>query len=99
MREEEQAAEGGVGEDDGEGIPTGFGVNAGIVEEIRQRWELDPESVHESWSEVFDEEIPPKPLAELAEHPVPASAPGSPQLAEKYAPGLRPIQAHRPAGH
>src|SRR5262245_34737743 len=99
MREEEQAAEGGVGEDDGEGIPTGFGVNAGIVEEIRQRWELDPESVHESWSEVFDEGLPPEPLAELAEHPVPASALASPQLAEKYARVLRLIHAYRARAH
>ena len=59
MRDDERAADAG-GEGDAEGVPTGFGVNAGIVEEIRQRYELDPESVHASWSELFEEEPPPE---------------------------------------
>jgi 2-oxoglutarate dehydrogenase E1 component len=31
-----------------------FGVNAELVAEIRQRWEVDPESVHESWGDHFE---------------------------------------------
>ncbi len=34
-----------------------FGVNAALVEEIRQRYEVDPSSVDESWSEVFEDEV------------------------------------------
>jgi 2-oxoglutarate dehydrogenase complex dehydrogenase (E1) component-like enzyme len=83
MRDEERAAEGRDGEDDAEGVPTGFGVNAGIVEEIRQRWELDPESVHPSWSEVFEEEPPPAALpAEAEQRPPPAGARASPPVGE-----------------
>ena len=106
MRDDERAAD-ADGEDAAEGIPTGFGVNAGIVEEIRQRWELDPESVHASWSEVFEEEPPPEPLplpveAEARPAPAPPTPTGalaSPQLAEKYARVLRLIHAYRARGH
>ena len=35
-----------------------FGVNAGIVAEIRQRWEVDPDSVHPSWDGLFDRKAP-----------------------------------------
>jgi 2-oxoglutarate dehydrogenase complex dehydrogenase (E1) component-like enzyme len=31
-----------------------FGVTAEIVAEIRQRYEVDPSSVHESWATLFD---------------------------------------------
>ena len=35
-----------------------FGVNAALVEEIRQRYEVDPDSVHANWGPVFgDQEI------------------------------------------
>src|SRR5215475_6458474 len=103
MHEDERGADGGAGADATEDIPTGFGVNAGIVEEIRQRWELDPESVDESWSEAFEEEESPpfvaleEPGAELpAQQP---AALASPQLAEKYARVLRLIHAYRARGH
>jgi 2-oxoglutarate dehydrogenase E1 component len=100
MNDDERAGEERAGEDDAEGVPTGFGVNAGIVEEIRQRWELDPESVHASWSEVFEEEAPPAwPPAEAEERAAPAGALASPQLAEKYARVLRLIHAYRARGH
>jgi len=100
MRDDEQAAEGRAEADEGgEGIPSGFGVNAGIVEEIRQRWELDPESVHASWSEVFEEEPAPPLEAEREERPVPAGALASPQVAEKYARVFRLIHAFRARGH
>jgi len=90
-------------EDEGqlEEVPTGFGVNAGIVEEIRQRWDLDPHSVHESWSEVFEGEPSSRPAPaapEAAAEPI-ASALASPQLAEKYARVLRLIHAYRARGH
>jgi 2-oxoglutarate dehydrogenase E1 component len=35
---------------------SGFGVNAGIVEEIRERYEVDPGSVDESWADLFGRE-------------------------------------------
>ena len=35
-----------------------FGVNAALVEEIRQRYEVDPTSVHASWAELFEAEGP-----------------------------------------
>ena len=34
---------------------SGFGVNAALVEEIRQRYEVDPSSVHASWAEFFEQ--------------------------------------------
>ena len=34
----------------------GFGVNAALVEEIRQRYDVDPSSVHENWAELFGDE-------------------------------------------
>ena len=96
MRDDERGAD----ESHDEEIPTGFGVNAGIVAEIRQRWDLDPHSVHESWSEVFEGEE--RPLSEAK--PEPAAKPlsgalASPQLAEKYARVLRLIHAYRARGH
>src|SRR5262245_16038357 len=99
MHEDERGADGGAGADATEDIPTGFGVNAGIVEEIRQRWELDPESVHASWSEVFEDEPEPLPLPEVEESAAPAGALASPQVAEKYARVLRLIHAYRARGH
>jgi 2-oxoglutarate dehydrogenase E1 component len=95
MRDDASADEGNAEE-----VPTGFGVNAGIVAEIRQRWQLDPHSVHESWSDVFEGEE--RPRAALEPEP-PAEAPAaglaSPQLAEKYARVLRLIHAYRARGH
>ncbi len=32
-----------------------FGVNAGIVEDIYERYEVDPDSVDSSWAKHFDE--------------------------------------------
>ncbi len=76
-----------------------FGVNAGIVAEIRERYELDPRSVHESWAELFE------PDREREPEPLPAEAPGaapslaSPQVAEKHSRVLRMIHAYRARGH
>jgi 2-oxoglutarate dehydrogenase E1 component len=77
-----------------------FGVNAGIVAEIRHRYEVDPGSVHESWAELFD---PDREREEEASAPAEAAgaAPSlaSPQVAEKYARVLRMIHAYRARGH
>ncbi|MGH0033136.1 MAG: 2-oxoglutarate dehydrogenase E1 component [Myxococcota bacterium] len=80
---------------------SGFGVNAGLVEEIRQRYEVDPSSVHESWTGLFE------PHAEPAAR-APAAPPGEPlaprsematQLADKHARVLRLIHSYRARGH
>jgi 2-oxoglutarate dehydrogenase complex dehydrogenase (E1) component-like enzyme len=52
----------------------GFGVNAALVEEIRQRYEVDPSSVHASWADHFEkgaEQRPPAPAT--ATEPPPAA--------------------------
>ncbi len=86
---------------------SGFGVNAALVEEIRQRYEVDPSSVHERWTELFGRpaqpvqaeqaaDAPPgapQPVAEEAEGPLAA------QLAEKHARMLRLIHSYRARGH
>jgi 2-oxoglutarate dehydrogenase E1 component len=97
MRDDESAQEIGA-ESESELLET-FGVNAGIVAEIRQRYDIDPGSVHESWADLFD------PDREREEPPLPAVAPGvpqslaSPHVAEKYARVLRMIHAYRARGH
>ena len=96
MREENAAAARG---DTQEELLEGFGVNAGIVAEIRQRYELDPRSVHASWARLFE------PERDHDAEPLPEEAPGvepslaSPQVAEKYARVLRMIHAYRARGH
>ncbi len=82
-----------------------FGVNAGIVAEIRDRYALDPGSVDASWAELFDDGAkPPAPRAAVepaVQEPQPAvGAPiASPQVAEKHARVLRLIHAFRARGH
>ena len=86
---------------------SGFGVNAGLVSEIQQRYEVDPDSVHESWADLFEpghekSEAPaasrpePAATAETVEPPAPIA---SPKVAEKYARVLRLIHAFRARGH
>jgi 2-oxoglutarate dehydrogenase E1 component len=95
---DEGAAASGPAEEASELLET-FGVNAGIVSEIRQRYEIDPHSVHESWADLFD------PDRERDEPPLPEEVPGaaqslaSPHVAEKYARVLRMIHAYRARGH
>jgi 2-oxoglutarate dehydrogenase E1 component len=75
-------------------VLSGFGVNAGLVEEIRQRYEVDPSSVHESWTGLFEPEGPPSSGdgdAELSDRAT--------QLADKHARVLRLIHAYRARGH
>jgi len=82
---------------------SGFGVNAALVEEIRQRYEVDPTSVHASWAEFFEK---PEAAAPAAPPPPAASAPAEPQrgeieaqLADKHARVLRLIHSYRARGH
>ncbi len=87
---------------------SGFGVNAALVEEIRQRYEVDPRSVHESWADLFEQAAPPEtPLAEIvreaAARLAPATGAATPaelaQLADRHARVLRLIHAFRARGH
>jgi 2-oxoglutarate dehydrogenase E1 component len=75
---------------------SGFGVNAALVEEIRQRYEVDPSSVHERWTDLFGraEELSGRPAAAAVEAEGPAQA-----SLEKHARVLRLIHAYRARGH
>ena len=72
-----------------------FGVNAALVEEIRQRYEVDPDSVHANWGPVFgDPEVGPPGDVDVS--------PGRPEeaeLADRHARVLRLIHAYRSRGH
>ena len=89
---------------------SGFGVNAALVEEIRQRYEVDPASVHESWAELFEQAAPvPEVVAAPAAAAVPPAraaddseageASAHPLLADKHARVLRMIHSYRARGH
>jgi 2-oxoglutarate dehydrogenase E1 component len=69
-----------------------FGVNAALVEEIRQRYEVDPSSVHAGWAEHFGR-------GEAEAPPPPASGMTSAEVADRHARVLRLIHAHRARGH
>jgi len=83
----------------------GFGVNAGIVSEIQQRYHVDPDSVDASWADLFEPGQAREPAAPSAPSaPTPAALPdasalASPQVAEKYARVLRLIHSFRARGH
>jgi 2-oxoglutarate dehydrogenase E1 component len=74
-----------------------FGVNAALVAEIRQRYEVDPSSVHASWAALFEAEeeaeAAPAPPVEV---PAPEIAA---QVADRHARVLRLIHAYRARGH
>jgi len=87
-------------------ILTQFGVNAGLVEEIRQRYEIDPTSVDPQWSRLFGGAAPETAPAEAAlmsgtvTPSALSSAPAfSPQMAQKHARVLRLIHSYRARGH
>jgi 2-oxoglutarate dehydrogenase E1 component len=77
---------------------SGFGVNAALVEEIRQRYEVDPTSVDERWSELFG-----RSEAEAARPQADGGAAAEPGVGiedlEKHARVLRLIHAYRARGH
>jgi 2-oxoglutarate dehydrogenase E1 component len=83
-----------------------FGLNAAVVDEIRQRYEVDPGSVDPSWSEYFHSSSASsaEPTQEPRRHPDRASEPAGelalrPGIADKHARVLRLIHAHRARGH
>ncbi len=93
---EQNARDGEPGESE---LLEAFGVNAGIVSEIRQRYEIDPRSVHESWADLFEPDREREEAALPPEEPGVAPSLASPQVAEKYARVLRMIHAYRARGH
>ena len=86
---------------------TRFGVNAALVEEIRQRYELDPSSVDARWADLFESPSrrqPPAPRARPPAEPPPPAAEAEEdaalgQVADKHARVLRLIHAYRARGH
>ncbi len=102
MSQQERPGRGRV-RDDSRPSFSGFGVNAGIVAEIRQRYALDPGSVDASWAELFERgaatQAPPSEPPREQEPATPPSAIASPQVAEKHARVLRLIHAYRARGH
>jgi 2-oxoglutarate dehydrogenase E1 component len=90
-----------------------FGVNAALVDEIRQRYEVDPTSVHASWAEFFERPGPAEAPQAAAPEPVAAAEPGAPPLqrapaagaemgaqeADRHARVLRLIHSYRARGH
>ena len=94
---------------DDEGVPSelgGFGVNAALVEEIRQRYEVDPSSVDSSWAELFDAASSPAPPVQPSEPRRPPAPPPErerpeigAQVADQHARVLRMIHAFRARGH
>jgi 2-oxoglutarate dehydrogenase E1 component len=80
---------------------SGFGVNAALVEEIRQRYDVDPSSVHESWTGLFEKHAMPD--TPRPAEPSPAGlglrSEMAAQLADKHARVLRLIHSYRARGH
>ena len=91
-----------------------FGINAGVVEEIQDRYQVDPNSVDESWSGQFGSAPLSRPRAEevvvanrplsspARPQPVSSAAEGSVveiQMADRYARVLRLIDFFRARGH
>jgi 2-oxoglutarate dehydrogenase E1 component len=87
-----------------------FGVNAALVEEIRQRYEVDPSSVHASWADLFEKgrgraepgasaATPTGPPAAAASDAPPQPTEIASQLADRHARVLRLIHAFRARGH
>jgi 2-oxoglutarate dehydrogenase E1 component len=74
-----------------------FGVNAALVEEIRQRYEVDPSSVHAAWADLFEAgEAEPEAAPEEEAGPEPEIAA---QVADRHARVLRLIHSYRARGH
>jgi 2-oxoglutarate dehydrogenase E1 component len=75
-----------------------FGVNAALVDEIRQRYEVDPTSVDAGWADLFEAESEAEAEAKAA-----PDAEGAPELAaqaaDRHARVLRLIHSYRARGH
>jgi len=88
-----------------------YGMNAGAVEELREQYEVDPDSVDASWADVFDGRARPAPAgARRQDAPAPATAPSAapgpageeafgPHIADRHARVLRLIHSYRARGH
>lgn len=91
-----------------------FGINAGVVEEIQDRYRIDPGSVDPSWSGQFggvpsaprqpERVSPVTPLPRPDRKPVPRPENGDDsvleiQMADRYARVLRLIDLYRARGH
>jgi 2-oxoglutarate dehydrogenase E1 component len=84
-----------------------FGVNAGILEDIRHSYDADPSSVDSSWADHFDTRRTPDPMVDRDDCAQPAAPPASEgmsselanQLADRHARVLRMIYAYRARGH
>jgi 2-oxoglutarate dehydrogenase E1 component len=76
---EESAEKGGWSSDEpASEVLTEFGVNAALVEEIRQRFDVDPTSVHPSWAELFQEDDVAEPPLAVPPQQQPGAAPPPP---------------------
>jgi 2-oxoglutarate dehydrogenase E1 component len=73
-----------------------FGINAALVDELRERFREDPDSVHPDWAPLFGG----RPAAAArAGEPHPPGVDLAPHIAEKHARVLRLIHAYRARGH
>ena len=73
-----------------------------LPEEIRQRYDIDPSSVHESWTGLFEKHAtgpPTAPAHAAPETPAPPRSEMGTELAAKHARVLRLIHAYRSRGH
>lgn len=83
----------------------GFGVNAGIVQDIRERYETDPASVDSSWASFFNSNSSTvnEPILRRIGGTIPEASESArvsdPQVADKQARALRLIHAYRARGH
>ncbi|MEE8581682.1 MAG: multifunctional oxoglutarate decarboxylase/oxoglutarate dehydrogenase thiamine pyrophosphate-binding subunit/dihydrolipoyllysine-residue succinyltransferase subunit, partial [Myxococcota bacterium] len=75
-----------------------FGINAGVVEDLRERFEIDPSSVHPSWADHFGNGRDREGVHQRDTPEAPGEA-VSPHLADKHARVLRLIDSFRARGH
>ena len=91
-------------------LEQGFGLNAGFVEEIRERYQVDPTSVDARWREHFENGVGQEPLSGPSEVRRPPQFPRAkddrrspeiidPREIERHARVLRLIHAYRARGH
>ncbi|MBW2316039.1 MAG: 2-oxoglutarate dehydrogenase E1 component [Deltaproteobacteria bacterium] len=77
-----------------------FGLNAGFVEELRGQHRVDPGSLGDGWSSLFERTEAPAPHAgEAPPQPARDGDELSPEAAEKHARAMRLIHMYRARGH